>query len=185
MKALKLGLVVSLVALFFVACGTDAPNNNANPSANHNGTSSPTVAPPTTSSGATGNSGATANSNTPGGPGSGSGNAPAPATNANVAATGTAANSNAKGGAAPASNVDAAALFAANKCTGCHGADGKGNPNIKDVPNFTDAAWQKKTTDAEMIKTIANGDKPMPAYKDKLSEEQIKALVAYVRSFAK
>ncbi|MFP5260476.1 MAG: c-type cytochrome [Blastocatellia bacterium] len=180
MKALKLGLVVSLVALFFVACGTDTPNNNANPGANRNGSSSPTVAPPTTSS----SSGAAANSNSPGGPGSGSGNPPAPATNANIAAT-SAANSNTKGGAAAASGADAAALFAANKCTGCHGPDGKGNPNIKDVPNFTDAAWQKKTTDEEMIKTINDGHKPMPAYKDKLSQEQIKALVAYVRSFAK
>ncbi|HEX8090310.1 MAG TPA: c-type cytochrome, partial [Blastocatellia bacterium] len=166
---------------FFVACGTDTPNNNANPGANHNSSSSPTVAPPTTSS----SSGGAANANSPGGPGSGSGNAPPPATNANLAAAAAAANSNARGGTTPASSADAAALFAANKCTGCHGPDGKGNPNIKDVPNFTDAAWQKKTTDAEMTKTINDGHKPMPAYKDKLSQEQIKALVAYVRSFAK
>jgi mono/diheme cytochrome c family protein len=177
MKAMKLGLVVSLVALFSIACGTDTTNNNGGTGANRNSSASPSVAPPS--------SGASANANSPGGPGSGSGNAPAPATNANIAATGTAANSNRAGGTTPVSTADAAALFAANKCTGCHGADGKGNPNIKGVPNFTDAAWQKKTTDAEMIKTINNGHKPMPAYKDKLSEEQIKALVAYVRSFAK
>jgi mono/diheme cytochrome c family protein len=181
MKALKLGLAVSLAALFFVACGTDTPNNNSNAGANQNGSSSPTVAPPTTTS----SSGAAANSNSPSGPGSGSGNPPAPATNANIAAAAAAANSNTKGGASAASGADAAALFAANKCTGCHGPDGKGNPNIKDVPNFTDAAWQKKTTDEEMIKTINDGHKPMPAYKDKLSQEQVKALVAYVRSFAK
>lgn len=179
MKALKLGLVVSLVALFFTACVADTSNNNASSSANRNSSSSPTVAPPTTTSGAS------ANANSPGGPGAGSGNAPAPATNANLAATGAAANSNTAGGATAVSGTDGATLFAANKCTGCHGADGKGNPNIKDVPNFTDAAWQKKTPDSEMIKTITNGHKPMPAYKDKLNEEQIKALVAYVRSFAK
>jgi mono/diheme cytochrome c family protein len=181
MKAMKLGLVVSLVALSFIGCGTDATNNNANPSANRNGSPSPTVAPPATSSGAT------ANANSPAGPGSGSGNAPAPATNANTAAT-AAGNSNAAGGATAVANVDAAALFntgAAPKCASCHGADGKGNPNIKKVPNFTDPAWQKKTTDADMIETIKNGDKPMPAYKDKLNEQEIKALVAYVRSFAK
>jgi mono/diheme cytochrome c family protein len=178
MKALKLGLVVSLAAFFSIACGNDSTSNNANLGTNRN-SSSPTVAPPSTSSSAT------ANTNSPGGPGSGSGNAPAPATNANVAATGAAGNSNAPGGTTAGSNIDAAALFAANKCVGCHGADGKGNPNIKKVPNFTDAAWQKKTTDAEMIKTIENGDKPMPAYKDKLNEQEIRALVAYVRSFAK
>lgn len=175
MKALKLGLVVSLVALFFIACNTDTTNHNANPGANHNGSSSPTVAPPTTPSGA--------NANSPGGPGSGSGNAPAPATNANLAAT--ASNSNSAGGTAAVSGADGAALFTANKCVGCHGAEGKGNPNIKGVPNFTDASWQKKTTDQEMIETIKNGHKPMPAYKDKLSEEQIRALVAHVRSFAR
>lgn len=178
MKALKLGLVVSLSALFFTACGTDTTNNNANPVANRNG-SSPTVAPPAASTGAS------ANANSPGGPGSGSGNAPAQATNANTAGTAAAGNSNAPGGTTAVSNVDAAALFAANKCAGCHGTDGKGNPNMKDVPNFTDAAWQKKETDAKMIQTIKNGDKPMPAYKDKLNDQEIRALVAYVRSFAK
>jgi mono/diheme cytochrome c family protein len=178
MKALKLGLVFSLVALFSIACGTDTTSNNGNRGTNQN-SSSPTVAPPATSSSGT------SNANSPGGPGSGSGNAPAPATNANMAATSGAANSNTPGGTTAISNVDAPALFAANKCTGCHGADGKGNPNIKKVPDFTDAAWQKKTTDAEMIKTIENGDKPMPAYKDKLNEAQIRALVAHVRSFAK
>ena len=179
MKALKLGLVVSLVALFFIACSTDTTNNNANPAANRNSSSAGTVAPPAASSTAT------ANANSPGGPASGTGNTPAPATNANSAAAQTATNSNTKGATKPASNIDAAALFAANKCTGCHGADGKGNPNIKDVPNFTNAAWQKKTPDADMIKTIKNGHKPMPAYKDKLNDQEIQALIAYVRSFAK
>jgi mono/diheme cytochrome c family protein len=177
MKALKLGLVVSLAAIFFVACSTDTPNNNATTGANQNASSAGVVAPPATS----GN--ATANANAPSGPGSSTGNPPAPATNANAAAAAASRNSNSGAGAGP--NIDAAALFVANKCTGCHGADGKGNPNIKDVPNFADAAWQKKTPDAEMINAIRNGDKPMPAYKDKLNEQEIRALVAYVRTFAK
>ncbi|HEX8183625.1 MAG TPA: c-type cytochrome [Blastocatellia bacterium] len=178
MKALKLGLVVSLVALFFIACGNDRTNNNANPTTNQNSPSAGTVAPPATSGSAT------ANGNSPGGPGSATGNPPAPATNANSAAR-AGGNSNTAGATGTASNIDAAALYVANKCTGCHGADGKGNPNIKEVPNFTDAAWQKKTPDADMIKTIKNGHKPMPAYKDKLNDQEIQAIVAYVRSFAK
>ncbi|HKP88098.1 MAG TPA: c-type cytochrome [Blastocatellia bacterium] len=88
-----------------------------------------------------------------------------------------------------ASGTDGAALFKANNCAACHGEDGKGNPTMKakmkDLPDFTDAAWQKKTTDADMIETIKNGHKPMPAYKDKLNDDQIKAVVAYVRTFAK
>jgi cytochrome c oxidase cbb3-type subunit 3 len=70
-------------------------------------------------------------------------------------------------------------------CAGCHGADGKGKPAFKDIPDFTNAAWQAKETDAELIETIKNGHKPMPAYKDKLSDDQVKALVAYVRQFAR
>ncbi len=104
--------------------------------------------------------------------------------NANAAST----NSNTAGAA---TGLDAAALFnndTAPKCASCHQADGKGNPamkkSMKDLPDFTDAAWQKKATDAEMIETIKSGHKPMPAYKDKLTDDQIKALVAYVRKFA-
>ena len=103
--------------------------------------------------------------------------------NANAAST----NSNTAGAAA---TLDAAALFnndTAPKCASCHRADGKGveamKASMKDLPDFTDAAWQRKATDAEMIETIKNGHKPMPAYKDKLTEDQIKALVAYVRKF--
>lgn len=112
--------------------------------------------------------------------------APVAATPANTNAAST--NSNASGAA---TGLDAAALYnndSAPKCASCHGADGKGVPamkaNMKDLPDFTDAAWQKKETDAELIETIKNGHKPMPAYKDKLTEDQIKALVAYVRKFA-
>ncbi|HST20619.1 MAG TPA: c-type cytochrome [Blastocatellia bacterium] len=109
--------------------------------------------------------------------------------NTNAASTNsnTSANSNTSGAA---TTLDAAALFnndTAPKCASCHRADGKGvepmKASMKDLPDFTNAAWQKKATDAEMIETIKNGHKPMPAYKDKLTEDQIKALVAYVRKF--
>ena len=104
--------------------------------------------------------------------------------NANAAST----NSNTAGSA---TTIDAVALFnndTAPKCASCHQADGKGvaamKKSMKDLPDFTNAAWQAKATDAEMIETIKNGHKPMPAYKDKLTDDQIKALVAYVRKFA-
>ena len=70
-----------------------------------------------------------------------------------------------------------------HKCIMCHGADGKGYPNMK-TPDFTDPKFQAKHTDDEITKTIKNG-KPgtvMPAFKDSLSDDQIKALVAYIRS---
>jgi cbb3-type cytochrome c oxidase subunit III len=80
--------------------------------------------------------------------------------------------------------VSGSAVYAAQKCGACHGADGKGK--AKNSPDFTDAAWQKKTSDAHMITQIKNGKDPvMPPYKDKLNDAEIKAVVAYIRSFAK
>lgn len=79
-----------------------------------------------------------------------------------------------------------------NHCTKCHGADGKGQTkagrklNVKD---YTDAKVQAEMKDDEMIKATADGvhDKggkeKMKAYKDELSAEEIKELVAYVRKF--
>jgi cytochrome c oxidase cbb3-type subunit 3 len=79
--------------------------------------------------------------------------------------------------------TDAATLFKAQKCDTCHGVDGKGK--VKGVPNFTDAAWHQKETDAKLIEGIKKGNPPkMPAYEKKLSEDEIKSLVAYVRTFS-
>jgi cytochrome c6 len=117
----------------------------------------------------TGTSGQSANRNAPA----------ATAVNAN------AAGDNGKPATAQSAAGDGAALYQSKACAVCHGADGKGNPQMKDIPNFTDAAWQKKTGDAEMVKLIQNGKPPMPAYKNQLTDEQIAALVAYIRTFAK
>ena len=97
----------------------------------------------------------------------------------------TAAGNNANAANPPSANGDGAALYQSLGCAACHGADGKGNPQMKDIPHFTDAAWQKKTDDAAMINVIKNGKPPMPAYKNRLNDEQSKALVTYIRAFAK
>jgi len=99
--------------------------------------------------------------------------------------TNSAGGNNANTANAPSAAGDGAALYQSIGCAVCHGANGKGNPQMKDIPNFTDAAWQKKTDDAAMINVIKNGKPPMPAYKNRLTDEQIKALVAYIRAFAK
>lgn len=72
-------------------------------------------------------------------------------------------------------------VYQAN-CLGCHGADGKGK--MPDQPDFTDAAWQARHTEEELLVAIRDGHEKMPAFKDKLSEEQMKDVVAYVRTFA-
>jgi cbb3-type cytochrome c oxidase subunit III len=83
-----------------------------------------------------------------------------------------------KGGA-----VSATAVYKAN-CARCHGADGKGIKSL-DPPDFTNAEWQSKQTDAGLLKAINDGVGVMPGYKSTLKPLQIKALVKYVRSFAK
>lgn len=82
-----------------------------------------------------------------------------------------------------ADEPDGAALFK-QKCSMCHGADGKGYAAIK-TPNFTDPKWQAGITDDQIVETIKNGKKgtPMPPFKDKLKDEEIQALLKQVRSF--
>ena len=80
-----------------------------------------------------------------------------------------------------------------SKCASCHGADGKGKTDQgqkMQIPDYTDAAWQKSKTDADIKKAISEGvsrekggvKQEMNGYKDSLSAEQIDQLVAYVRS---
>jgi mono/diheme cytochrome c family protein len=75
------------------------------------------------------------------------------------------------------------------KCKFCHGEDGKSRTKkgIKyKAPNFTGARWQKHTTDQEIVEAITNGvpKTKMPTFKDKLSPEEIQAMVPYLRAFA-
>ena len=82
--------------------------------------------------------------------------------------------------AGPAS--DGGDLFK-QKCSMCHGVDGKGYSALK-TPDFTDPKTQASLTDKEIVETIKNGKKgtAMPAFADKLDNEQIKTLVSYIRS---
>jgi mono/diheme cytochrome c family protein len=72
------------------------------------------------------------------------------------------------------------------ECQKCHERDGKGTKRGKKlgVPDFTDAEWQTSVTDEQLIASITNGKKKMPKQGDKLSPEEIKALVRYVRILA-
>jgi mono/diheme cytochrome c family protein len=84
---------------------------------------------------------------------------------------------------------EAKPIFQKN-CIPCHGADGKGNKAISPkMPDFTDAKWQAKEKDEELVTSITNGigqgKGSMPAWKGKLKDEEIQGLVAYVRTYAK
>jgi cytochrome c6 len=81
---------------------------------------------------------------------------------------------------------DAPGVFKA-KCAGCHGGDGSGNTTVGKSLKLRDlgSAEVQKQTDAELTAIITNGKSPMPAYKGKVSDAQIKGLVTYVRGLAK
>jgi len=78
-------------------------------------------------------------------------------------------------------------------CSRCHGPDGAGQTKIGKklgLLDYSNADVQAKMTDDEMLKTILqgftkDGNQQMPAYKDKLSTDDAKALVAFVRSLKK
>jgi len=78
-------------------------------------------------------------------------------------------------------------------CQKCHGADGKGQTKMgrqSGVKDYTDPKVQAKLKDENAIKIIKEGivekdKKKMDPYKDKLTDEEIKALIAYIRAFKK
>ena len=78
---------------------------------------------------------------------------------------------------------DGAAIYKA-KCAMCHGPDGKKVNKAMNIRDLTSAEVQKQTDD-ELHAVIANGKGKMPAYKGKLSEADIKALVVTMRDLAK
>ena len=79
--------------------------------------------------------------------------------------------------------ADGAAVYKA-KCASCHGPDGKGETTIRKSMKLRSLASAdvQKITDADLTKVISDGKGKMPAYKGKLSAEEIKALVAYIRT---
>jgi mono/diheme cytochrome c family protein len=78
------------------------------------------------------------------------------------------------------------ALFE-KSCAGCHGADGKGNPGMAKVLGEKGLNIATKDTaqksDEQLLKVIAEGSGKMPA--SKLSKEEQKQALGYVRSLAK
>jgi mono/diheme cytochrome c family protein len=79
--------------------------------------------------------------------------------------------------------ADGAALYKA-KCAMCHGADGAGLTPMGKSMKLRDlrSPEVQKQTDAELTKVTADGKGKMPAYKGKLTDAEISALVAHMRS---
>jgi mono/diheme cytochrome c family protein/uncharacterized membrane protein len=73
-------------------------------------------------------------------------------------------------------------------CVKCHGEQGTGSrarPLQPTIPDFSDASWQARRSDARLKTSILEGKgKDMPPWRGKISEEQASALVGYIRALA-
>ena len=89
---------------------------------------------------------------------------------------------------APSASVDELANARANyakNCEACHGPKGEGglvkvdNKQIKVASLKSEHAI--KHTDEKLMKTITSGEEQMPAFKDKLKQDQIAEMVRFIR----
>ncbi len=84
-----------------------------------------------------------------------------------------------------AAQVERGRAVYADRCARCHGADGQGRTRMGETvepPDLSDPAWQRGRSDARMIASVTNGLGQMPAFKKKLSRQDIAASIAYVRT---
>jgi mono/diheme cytochrome c family protein len=84
--------------------------------------------------------------------------------------------------AGPAVPIDPAVMYAQN-CARCHGADGRGDPELKKtlpVRDFSDPVFLAKEQTDDLARTIMAGKGQMPAFGASLSLPKIQALSGYV-----
>jgi mono/diheme cytochrome c family protein len=67
------------------------------------------------------------------------------------------------------------------KCAGCHGADGTGGP--RKLAPLSSPEIQGRS-DEELLASVARGipDRKMPAFRGKLADAEIRAVVAHLRT---
>jgi mono/diheme cytochrome c family protein len=81
----------------------------------------------------------------------------------------------------------AAELYSKN-CATCHGRDGRAKTfkaKLNHARNISDPEWHARVSDERIFNSIMNGKGKMPAFGKKISEQEIDALVTYVRGLKK
>jgi len=72
-------------------------------------------------------------------------------------------------------------------CVSCHGMDGRAKTSkgkYSHARNLTDAEWQTNVSDERIFNSIMNGRNTrgnMPAFANKLNENEVNSLVGFVR----
>lgn len=81
---------------------------------------------------------------------------------------------------APADWVAAGKTRYDTMCIACHGADGRGNPQLG-APNLTDKSWLYGNDFARVTQTIRDGRAGvMPSWRHRLSEDQMRTIAAWL-----
>lgn len=84
--------------------------------------------------------------------------------------------------------INPAVTYSKN-CATCHGKDGRADTfksrHHVHARDLTDAHWQSEVSDERILDSITNGRGRMPAFKRKLTAEQITSLLSYVRELKK
>ena len=76
-------------------------------------------------------------------------------------------------------------------CASCHGLNGQGGPGnalIPAAPGLTGDKWDHGSTDQAIFDNIKNGIAPdfnMVPFKDKLKDDEIRTILAFIRSLEK
>jgi cytochrome c6 len=81
---------------------------------------------------------------------------------------------------------EGATLFK-SKCAGCHSPDGSGSGPAGKAMHLRPLGSEdvQKQSDAELTAIITNGKSGMPSFKEKLSADQIKQVVGFIRELGK
>ena len=69
------------------------------------------------------------------------------------------------------------------QCIGCHGQDGRADTDMGkkvQAADLTSEAVQQQSA-SQLEKVVKNGQKKMPSFAGKLSDDEIKAVVTYVK----
>jgi mono/diheme cytochrome c family protein len=91
------------------------------------------------------------------------------------------------GAESAAARIDDGKKVYVRHCAGCHGIEGKGDGYKllgPDPANVT-APSTKKKSDTALLKTIHEGKPNMPSWKVRLSEQDSRDVLAYIRTLAK
>ena len=88
---------------------------------------------------------------------------------------------------APAALTDDSAALYKTKCAVCHSADGSGDSAMGKKTGAHDfrSPEIQKMTDAQLTEITVKGKNKMPGYDKKLTADEIKGLVAYIRVLGK